>query len=449
MSKSNNVKNTHNDNIINATINDSDSANDTMIDNNISAAIINIITNNVMNATSLILPESENDKDNDNIGGSDDDNEPIEANTKIIIDNKSEFDEKDTDIDNTKIFKFSKLLTDYDPIIEAKKDSEEEILKESNFRLAIKPIDKKYQIFWDLYKKQMDAFWTASEIDFSNDRYDFEKLSRPFKHFIKRNLAFFAGSDTIVVLNIKEKFRKITVREIDIPYSFQLMMENIHGEVYADMLLNIVKSVKEQRRLINAYKNIESIRIMMDWAQKWSKSNRSIGYIVFAFVIFEGLMFSGAFVSIYWLKKILGDDKMKGLVQSNNLIARDEGMHTNFGCLVYYDIKHRLTDEEAIMMMKEGVDIAKMFTKDAIRIDMLGMNIELMNEYLEYVADRLMIYLGYQKIYGTKIPDAFKFMETIGFLNKDNFFERRTTDYQRSYNSKHTAEWKFRTLSVY
>jgi ribonucleotide reductase beta subunit family protein with ferritin-like domain len=149
------------------------------------------------------------------------------------------------------------------------------------------------------------------------------------------------------------------------------------------------------------------------------------------------------------LKKIVGDDKMKGLIQSNNLIAKDEGMHTNFGCLIYSYITHKLSIDDAKIMMKEAVDIAKTFTKDAIRIDMIGMNQNLMEDYLEYVADRLMVYLGYDKIYNTKNPDAFKFMESIGFLNKDNFFERRPTEYQKAYNTNNKASWKFKILKEY
>jgi ribonucleotide reductase beta subunit family protein with ferritin-like domain len=215
------------------------------------------------------------------------------------------------------------------------------------------------------------------------------------------------------------------------------------------MLINIVKNSEERDNLMNAYKTVDSIKFMIGWAKKWVESDRRIAFSIMSFTIFEGLMFSGAFASIYWLKKTIGEDKMKGLIQSNNLIAKDEGMHTNFGCLIYDYIIHRLTPEEAIIMMTEAVDISKLFTKDAIRVDMIGMNVVLMNEYLEYVADRLMVCLGYEKIYNTKIPEAFSFMETIGFLNKDNFFERRPTEYQLAYGGSNTADWKFKRLTNY
>lgn len=350
---------------------------------------------------------------------------------------------------NSTSIKYSKLLENFDPLDEALKDSEEELLDNTYYRLAIKPIDEKFSILWKLYKKQHQAHWTAEEIDFSQDRHDFDKLDKNIQHYIKMVLAFFAGADSIVNVNIKEKFSKITIKEAEVSYGFQQMMENIHGEVYSDMLLNIIKDNDERDSLINAFKTVDSIKLMLGWAKKWIESERRIGFSIMAFTIFEGLMFSGAFASIYWLKKTIGDGKMKGLVQSNNLIAKDEGMHTNFGCIIYDYVINRLTPEEAKIMMSEAVDIAKSFTKDAIRVDMIGMNVELMNEYLEYVADRLMVYLRYDKIYNTKIPEAFSFMETIGFLNKDNFFERRPTEYQLAYNEQNKAEWNFKRLVDY
>ena len=188
---------------------------------------------------------------------------------------------------------------------------------------------------------------------------------------------------------------------------------------------------------------------MIEWAQKWIDSDRRIGFSIVAFTIFEGIMFSGAFAAIYWLKKMLGEDKMKGLTQSNNLIAKDEGMHTNFGCVMYDYVKHRLSQEEISVMMIDAVDIAKTFTRDAIRVDLIGMNVIMMSAYLEYVADRLLVYLGHEKIYNTPIPDQFQFMDTIGFLNKDNFFERRSTEYQKAYNNNNRADWKFKISPVY
>jgi ribonucleoside-diphosphate reductase subunit M2 len=188
---------------------------------------------------------------------------------------------------------------------------------------------------------------------------------------------------------------------------------------------------------------------MITWAQKWIDEKRRIAFSIVVFCIFEGVMFSGAFASIYWLKKIIGEDKMKGLIQSNNLIAKDEGLHTNFGCVMYSFVKHRLSQNEIKLLMTEAVDICKEFTDDSIRVDLIGMNVHLMHEYIEYVADRLLICLGYSKIFDTKIPDQFQFMDTIGFLNKDNFFERRGTEYQKAYNDRNRADWNFKILSLY
>lgn len=351
-------------------------------------------------------------------------------------------------------------LDSYDPIEEAKKDSEEEILNDSNSRLAILPNDPKYLILWELHKKQREAIWFPDEIDFSNDRHDFMQLiatndetslehGKNVQHFIKMILAFFAGADSIVNINIKKKLSKITIKEAEVAYAFQQMMENIHGEVYANMLIDIISDPIERDELINAFKNVDSIKKMIDWGKKWIESDRRIGFSLVAFAIFEGLMFSGAFAAIYWLKKIVGESRMKGLMQSNNLIAKDEGMHTNFGCAMYNFVQHRLTKEEFEALMIDAVDISKNFVQDAIRIDMIGMSVELMSAYLEYTADRLCVFMGYDKIYNTQNPDAFQFMDAIGFSNKDNFFERRPTEYQKSYNSKNKADWKFKIIDNY
>nr|XP_047140280.1 ribonucleoside-diphosphate reductase subunit M2 B-like [Hydra vulgaris] len=306
-------------------------------------------------------------------------------------------------------FPVSRLLLEYDANDEKKKDSEEEILNKDLSRLVVKPINSKH----------------------------------------KRILAFFAGADSIVNINIKKKLSKITVKEAEIAYGFQQMMEDTHSEVYADMLIKIITDPVERDELINAFKTVASIKRMIQWAQRWINSKRRIGYSIVVFCIFEGLMFSGAFAGIYWLKKILGEDIMKGLIQSNNLIAKDEGMHTIFGCVIYTFIIYRLSFEEICELMKEAVEICKSFTKDAICVDMIGMNVELMYNYIEYVADRLMVYLGYEKIFMTKIPDQFQFMDTIGFLNKDNFFERRATEYQKAYNDRNRADWNFKLLPIY
>ena len=383
-----------------------------------------------------------------NSDNSDNSDEEIEIDS-IKIDSSRSIDSIDIDENKKEIVKDKKLSSlhyNFDPIEESKKDLDEEILSENKQRLTIKPIDKKYKVLYDLYKFQRDAIWHPEEIDFANDANDFEKLPENIQVFIEAILAFFAGSDTIVNINIEKNFSKITIMEAKICYAFQTFMENIHGEVYADQLLNIVRDEKKRDKLLNAFKNVESIKRMTDWAEQWIESKRRIGFSVVAFAIMEGVFFSGAFAGIYWLKKIL-NGKMKGFIQSNNLIAKDEGMHVNFGALMYDHVVHKLTKEEFTTMLNEAVDIAKSFMNDALPIKLIGMNKEIMGEYIEYVSDRLAVILGYEKIFNTKLPDALSFMDSIGFLNKDNFFERRPTEYQKAVNSDNNAtDYEFKIL---
>lgn len=320
----------------------------------------------------------------------------------------------------------------------------EEITDPSNFRLTTKPLNPKYQIFWDLYMKQFNSLWRASEIDYTSDKKDFEEtLDDNEREFVKMILSFFAASDGIVNMNLRERFlNEIQITEAQYAYSFQLMMENVHAEVYSDMLLNIVSSKPEREKLFNGFKNVASIKGMTDWATKWIDSqDASIGKRVVAFAIVEGIFFSGAFAAIYWLKKNRSRGKhfMNGLIKSNNFIARDEGMHTNFACVLYKFINNRVPKEEIKIMFDEAVDLTTQFSQDAIRCDLIGMNPKLMQEYNRYVSDRLLVYLGYEKIYNATNP--FDFMETIGFLNKDNFFEVRPDAYQSATNEENTNSW--------
>ena len=367
----------------------------------------------------------------------------------INNDNNDNIDNIDNINSKKDVFK-SVLLKNYDEKQEEEYDNDEDILDESNFKLCLKPITPGYEMLWDLYNKQVDSFWTAQEIDFIGDKKDYDNLSEDRQHFVKNILSFFAGSDSIVNINIDKQFSRIMIKEAEVTYKFQAMMENIHGETYADMLLNLLDDKDEIDYLINGFKEIESIKKLTEWAFSWIDSKRRIGFHIMAFTIFEGILFSGAFAAIYWLKKDLGQDKMKGFFQSNKLIAKDEGMHTNFGCMIYSFVKNKLSKEESEIMIKEGVDIAKEFMKDTIKIDMIGMTVELMDEYLEYIGDNLSCRLGYDKIYNTQIPESFKFMESIGFLNKDNFFERRPTEYQRAVTSNNTvSNYKFEISDVY
>jgi len=326
---------------------------------------------------------------------------------------------------------------------------DEEISKDENFRFTIKPLNKKYEIFWKLYKQQQDSYWRAEEIDYSNDRNDYETvLDDDERNFVKMILSFFAAADGIVNMNLRERFlSEIKITEAQLAYGFQLMMEGIHGEVYSDMLTNIIRDETERTVLLNGFKEVPSIKAMADWAMKWINSeDASLAKRIVAFALIAGVFFSGAFAAIFWLKKRRSRGKyfMNGLIKSNRFISRDEGIHTNFACVLYSFIKNRLSRDEIKEIFDEAIELTTGFTQDAIRCDLIGMNKDLMNDYNQYVADRLVVYLGYEKLYHTKNP--FDFMESIGFLNKDNFFESRSDAYQSACNEDNTQNWQFTVL---
>jgi len=311
---------------------------------------------------------------------------------------------------------------------------QEPILSPEKNRYTIYPIE--YKTIWDLYQKQMSCFWKPQEIDFSKDYDDFLTLNTDEQHFVKMVLAFFAGSDGIVNFNISDRFLKdVQIIEAKTAYIFQMMMESIHMETYALQLDNIVKDTKEKEYLLNAFKTVPSVKMMSDWAFKWIDSDKSFAHRVIAFAVIEGIFFSGAFASIFWLKKYKGSGRlfMQGFVKSNEFIARDEGLHTEFACEIYSLLKNKLKYEEVLEIVKEGVSIAYNFVNDAIPVKLLGMNNDSMNQYIEYVSDRLLIALGYTKYWNKENP--FPFMETIGMLQKTNFFESRPTEYQSAYST--------------
>ena len=329
---------------------------------------------------------------------------------------------------------------------------DEEITDEKNFRFTLKPINPRYKIFWDLYKKQQDSYWRAEEIDFSKDRIDFEEsLNSDEQHFIKMILAFFASSDGIVNMNLRERFlQEIQIPEAQAAYGFQLMMENIHAEIYSDMLTNIIRDNEERDKLFNSISTIKSIKNMSDWAIKWiNDEEASIAKRIVAFAIVEGVFFSGAFAAIFWMKNRRSNGKyfMNGLVKSNRFIARDEGIHTNFACILYSFIKNRLDYDEIKEIFLEAIEISNGFTVDAIRCDLIGMNTDLFDQYNKYVSDRLIVHLGYEKMFNVSNP--FDFMETIGFLNKDNFFEMTGDAYQSAVNENNTQQWEFKVLDKF
>ena len=302
----------------------------------------------------------------------------------------------------------------------------EYLLNQENNRYTVYPIKDKE--IWDAYKVMQAAFWTAEEIDLSNDWDHYQKLNENEQHFIKMVLAFFAASDTIVNINLAERFtREVEIREAIIAYQFQIMIENVHSEVYSLQIDNIIRDTKEKPKLLNAVENFECIKRKAEWAFKWIESDVPFAQRLVAFAIIEGVFFSGSFCSIFWFKK---KNLMPGLCDSNELIARDEGMHTNFAVLLYSMINNKIDEYEIHEIFKEAVEIECKFICESLPCSLIGMNSELMIEYIKYVADRLLIELGYNKIYESINP--FDFMESISVEGKTNFFEMRPTQYQKS-----------------
>ena len=309
-------------------------------------------------------------------------------------------------------------MSDYEPILDAKKS-----------RFTVFPIE--YNTIWDLYESQMSCMWKAKEVDYSKDYDDFLTLNKDEQHFIKMVLAFFAASDGIINWNLSERFLSdVQIMEAKVAYTFQMAMENIHGEAYSLQLDNIVRNKEEKQLLFNSIEKIPSVKLMSEWAFKWIKSDKSFQHRVIAFAIIEGVFFSGAFAAIFWLKKYRsnGQQFMNGLIKSNEFIARDEGLHTEFACEIYRLLNHKLTFNEVKEIFNEGVNISKTFMNDALPCRLLGMDSVKMNAYIEYVSDRLLVSLGYQKLYNTTNP--FEFMNSIGLSVKNNFFESRSTEYQ-------------------
>lgn len=308
--------------------------------------------------------------------------------------------------------------------IELEKD--EPILKPNPRRWVLLPIMHKE--VWDMYKKSEASFWTAEEIDLHRDLVDWEKLSANEQHFIKHVLAFFAASDGIVMENLAERF----MSEVQIPearsfYAFQIAVENIHSETYSLLIDNYIRNDKEKDHLFNAIQNIPAVGVKAAWAAKWINGTKSFAERLVAFCCVEGILFSGSFCAIFWLKK---RGLMPGLTFSNELISRDEGLHADFGCLLYSMLKNRLPQEMLHRIIGEAVEVEKAFICDALPCDLIGMNSNLMSQYIEFVADRLLSCLGADKLFNAKNP--FDFMELISLQGKTNFFEKRVGDYQKA-----------------
>ena len=303
----------------------------------------------------------------------------------------------------------------------------EELLVESKNSYVIYPI--KYDEIWKMYKLALSSFWTAEEIDLGKDMDDWNKLTENEKYFIKQVLAFFAGSDGIVNENLSSRFMNdVAIPEAKCFYGFQIAIENIHSEVYSLLIDTYVKNQQEKTKLLNAIYTIPCIKKKAEWAFKWITSKTdSFAHRLVAFAIVEGIFFSGAFCSIFWLKE---RGLMPGLTFSNELISRDEGLHTEFAVLLYSMLKNKLTQEEIHSIIKEAVDIENEFITESIPCHMLGMNADLMTQYIKYVADRLVVQLDYDKVYNVSNP--FDFMERIGLNTKSNFFEGRVGEYSRA-----------------
>ncbi|KAK7529568.1 ribonucleoside-diphosphate reductase-like protein subunit M2 [Phyllosticta citribraziliensis] len=310
-----------------------------------------------------------------------------------------------------------------------KKDEvHEPLLQENPHRFVLFPI--KYHEIWQMYKKAEASFWTAEEIDLSKDLHDWNKrLNDDERFFISHVLAFFAASDGIVNENLVERFSsEVQIPEARCFYGFQIMMENIHSETYSLLIDTYISEPKQRNYLFNAIDNIPCIKKKADWALRWiCDKNSTFASRLIAFAAVEGIFFSGSFASIFWLKK---RGLMPGLTFSNELISRDEGMHTDFACLLFSHIKSKPSPEAVQKIIIEAVEIEQEFLTDALPVALLGMNSGLMCQYIEFVADRLLVALGNKKYYNSTNP--FDFMENISLNGKTNFFEKRVGDYQKA-----------------
>ena len=302
----------------------------------------------------------------------------------------------------------------------------EPILQENKDRFVLFPIQ--HHDIWKFYKQAEASFWTAEEIDLSQDLKDWENLNEGEQHFIKHVLAFFAASDGIVNENLAEHFvSEVQYTEAKFFYGFQIAIENIHSETYSLLIDTYVKDTKEKDSLLHAIDTLDCVKKKAQWALRWiDQGNFQERLIAFAAV--EGIFFSGSFCSIFWLKK---RGLMPGLSFSNELISRDEGLHCDFACHLYTQhLVSKLPDETVIEMIKDAVEIEKEFVTDALPVNLIGMNADLMCEYIEFVADRLLIELIGKKLYNAKNP--FDFMEMISLSGKTNFFEKRVGEYQKA-----------------
>jgi ribonucleoside-diphosphate reductase subunit M2 len=308
----------------------------------------------------------------------------------------------------------------------------EPLLTPNDDRFVMFPIQ--YDDIWEMYKKQVDSFWRAEEIDLSKDINDWElRLTDEERHFVSTILAFFAASDGIVCENLALRFMNdVQVSEARAFYGFQIAMENIHSETYSLLIDTYIRNKEDKYRLFQGIKNYPCIRQKAEWAQKWIVDHDSdFAMRLVAFACVEGIMFSGAFCAIYWLKK---RGLMPGLTFSNELISRDEALHAEFAVLLYRKLNNRLTSTQVEEIIRDAVDIETDFICEALPCRLIGMNSMLMTQYIRFVADRLLVQLGYDKIYN--VPNPFEWMELISVESKANFFESNVSSYALANKTK-------------
>jgi ribonucleotide reductase beta subunit family protein with ferritin-like domain len=318
------------------------------------------------------------------------------------------------------------------------KNVNEPLLNPDDNRFVMFPI--KYDDVWQMYKKQVDCFWRAEEIDLTKDLAHWDLLTQDEKHFLSMILAFFAASDGIVLENLGLRFmNEVQISEARAFYGFQIAMENIHSQTYSLLIETYIKNTEEKDKLFRALENFDCIKKKGDWAQKWIKDNRS-GFAtrLIAFACVEGIFFSGAFCSIYWMKK---RGLMPGLTFSNELISRDEALHCEFAVLLYSKLVNKVKKTRVHEIIKEAVEIETEFICEALPCRLIGMNSQLMTQYIQFCADRLCVQLGYDKIYNTGNP--FDFMELISLEGKVNFFERYNDSYALATKTKDDNTFEF------
>lgn len=316
----------------------------------------------------------------------------------------------------------------------------EPLLQENPDRFVIFPI--KHPDLWAKYKQHMAVFWTPEEIDLSKDMKDWEKLNDNERHFIKNILGFFAGSDGIVMENLATRFtREVQWPEAKFFYGCQNLLEAVHSETYSLLIDTYISDKKEKDELLRATSTIPCVKKKAEWALAWIDSkDADFATRLLGFAAVEGIFFSGAFCAIFWLKQ---RGLMPGLTLSNEFIARDEGLHTDFACLLYSKVVNKLDKKKAYKIIKDAVKIEKQFITKSLPCELIGMNADLMSQYIEFVADRLLLQLGYPKTY--KAANPFPFMERISLENKDNFFEKRVSTYAKATVGKDRAEMTFST----